>query len=140
MDLEATIQQLQRAAVEFAKGNPAPVKAIFSHRDDVVLANPFGPAVKGWNNVSAALDLASSRFCDGDVTAFETIASYRTDGLACFHEVERWRAKVAGGSDIACFDLRVTSTYRREGDDWKLVLRHADTITTPQPADAVVRR
>src|SRR5690242_15689824 len=70
MDLDYTIQQFQRAAIEFAKGDPAPVKAIFSHRDDVVLANPFGPAVSGWNNVSAALDLASSRFRDGDVTAF----------------------------------------------------------------------
>lgn len=113
---------------------------IFSHRDDVVLANPFGPAVNVWNKVSAALDLASSRFREGDVTAFERVATYRTNELACFQDVERGRAKVAGVHEIASFDLRVTSTYRREGEDWKLVHRHADTITTPQPADAVLRR
>lgn len=140
MDLEHTIRQFQQAAIEFAKGNPEPVKTIFSHRDDVVLANPFGPAVSGWSNVSAALDLASSRFRDGDVTAFERVASYLSDDLACIHEVERWRAKVAGGQDLASFDLRVTSTFRREDGEWKLVHRHADTITTTQPANAVLRK
>ena len=140
MDLEATIQQFQRAAVEFAKGNPEPVKTIFSHRDDVVLANPFGPAVTGWKKVSAALDLASSRFRDGDVTGFERVASYATSDLACIHEVERWRAKVAGRQDLASFDLRVSSTFRRENGEWKLVHRHADTITATQPADAVLRK
>ncbi len=113
MELEQALEHYHAAADEFAKGNPEPVKAVYSRRDDVTLANPFGPAVRGWNQVSEALDYASSRFRDG--------------------EGERWKAKVAGRKDVSPFELRVTSTFRREDDTWKLVHRHADPITTPDP-------
>jgi ketosteroid isomerase-like protein len=35
-------------------------------------------------------------------------------------------------------DPSVTSVFRREGDKWKLVHRHADPITTPRPASSVI--
>ena len=54
-------------------------------------------------------------------------------GLASIHEVERWRAKVAGRTEPSGFDLRVTSTFRHEDDTWKLVHRHADPIGTAHP-------
>ena len=127
-----TIAKFQRAARAFAKGDPEPVKALFSHHDDVVLANPFGPAVRGWQRVSEALDYASSRFRDGDVTSFETVGRYTASDLATIHEVERWQAKVGDDGELSSFDLRVTSTYRREGDAWKLAHRHADPISTPE--------
>jgi ketosteroid isomerase-like protein len=130
-ELDATIEEFQRAARVFAKGDPEPLKVLFSHRDDVVLANPFGPAVRGWRQVSDALDYASSRFRDGDVTSFETVGRYIGSDLATIHEIERWQAKVGDDSQLSSFDLRVTSTYRLEGDGWKVAHRHADPISTP---------
>lgn len=131
--LDSVIEDFQDAAREFAKGNPEPIKALFSHGDDVTLANPFGPAVRGWKSVSEALEYAASRFRDGDVTSFERIASYVGSDVAALHEIERWQAKVGDRDDLASFDLRVSSTYRREGDTWRLVLRHADPITSFDP-------
>jgi ketosteroid isomerase-like protein len=133
MDLEQALEGYHAALDAFAKGNPKPVKAAFSHRDDVTLANPFGPAVRGWNQVSEALDYASSRFGDGEVIDVESIAKYVTPDLASILETERWKAKVAGREDVLPFDLRVTSTFRSEDDTWKLVHRHADPIATPDP-------
>jgi ketosteroid isomerase-like protein len=134
VDLQQAVEQYHQAADEFSRGNSGPVKKVFSHRDDVSLANPFGPAVRGWPQVSGALDYASSRMADGEVTAFERIATYETSELACILEVERWRSRVAAREDVAPFDLRVTSTFRREEEDtWKLVHRHADPISTPDP-------
>ena len=130
-ELEVVIEELQRALRAFAKGDPEPVKAAFSHSDDVVLANPFGPAVRGWQRVADALDYASSRFREGDVTSFETIGRYIGPDLATIHDVERWQAKVGDDDELSSFDLRVTSTYRREGGGWKLAHRHADPIATP---------
>ncbi len=57
MTLDDTVGEFQTAADAFAKGNPEPVKSLFSHADDVTLANPFGPAVRGWEKVSGALDM-----------------------------------------------------------------------------------
>jgi hypothetical protein len=47
MDLREAVEEYHRAADEFSRGNPEPVKALLSDRDDVTLANPFGPAVRG---------------------------------------------------------------------------------------------
>jgi ketosteroid isomerase-like protein len=109
------------------------VKALFSHRDDATLANPFGPPVRGWDQVAEALDYASSRFREGEVASFESIARYEAADLASILEVERWEAKVGGRDEVAPFVLRVTTTFRREDDAWKLVHRHADPISTPDP-------
>ncbi len=128
-NLDGMIDVYHVAADEFSRGDPKPVKALFSEREDVTLANPFGPAVRGSEEVSGALDYASSRFRDGNVS-FERIAIYASPDLATILELERWNAKVGGSEDLAPFDLRVTSTFRREGNAWKLVHRHADPITT----------
>lgn len=140
MQLDEVIEQFHQAATQFAQGDPEPAKAIFSHSADVSLANPWGPPAVGWERVSEALDSAAARFKDGRVTAFDTLTSHVTSDLACLLDIEHWQAKVGGGAEISPFDLRVTSIYRREGDTWTLVHRHADPITTPQPPDAVIRK
>lgn len=71
------------------------MKALYSHREDVTLANSFGPPVRGWEGVSEALDFASGRFSDGEVTGVDTFASYVSSDLACLLEVEKWGAKWA---------------------------------------------
>jgi hypothetical protein len=55
MDLAEVYERFGPAADEFAKGNPEPVKALYSHQDDATLANPFGPAVRGRDEVSRML-------------------------------------------------------------------------------------
>ncbi len=133
MDLHKVQEQLQKALDEFARGNPEPTKKFFSHRDDVILANPFGPAVCGWKQVSDTLDFAASRFRDGEMTEVKTVARYETRELVTVYEIESWKAKVAGRNEITPFELRVTSTWRLEDNDWKLVHRHADPIAKPHP-------
>jgi ketosteroid isomerase-like protein len=134
MDLVEVYEQVWPALNEFAKGNPEPVKALYSHRDDATLANPFGLAVRGWDEVSKALDYASSRFSDGEVVGMERIAEYASADLACILDMEHWRARVGDRKHVEPFDLRVTTTLRREGDEWKIVHRHADPITTIDPS------
>ena len=133
MDLEQVIERYHGAVDEFARGNPDPVKALFSHGDDATLANPFGPPVRGWDQVSDALDYASTRFRDGEVTSFESLARYEGADLASILESEQWESKVGGRDEVTPFVLRVTTTFRQEDDTWKLVHRHADPISTADP-------
>jgi ketosteroid isomerase-like protein len=83
--------------------------------------------------VSDALDYASSRFKEGQVTSVESVARYVAADLASILEVEQWEAKVGGRDEVTPFVLRVTTTFRREDDAWKLVHRHADPISTSDP-------
>lgn len=135
MDLGDTIGEYHRAADEFSRGDPAPVKALYSHRDDVTLANPFvGPPARGWTNVSEALDYASSRFRDGEMSEYKTISRIEEADLAVLLEIEEWKARVGGRDEISPFTLRVTTVFRSEDGAWKLVHRHADPISTPDPS------
>jgi len=133
MDWAEVYEQFDSAADEFAKGNPEGVKALYSHQDDATLANPFGPAVRGWDEVSRMLDYASSRFHDGEFLGAERIAEYVTDELTCMLDVEHWRSRVDDRERVEAFDLRVTTILRREDDGWKIVHRHADPISTLDP-------
>ena len=82
MDFDETMARYHQAANAFAEGDPEPIKALLSDRDDIMLANPFGPAVFGREKVAEALEYAASRFREGEVTAFEAIAKYVTIDLA----------------------------------------------------------
>jgi ketosteroid isomerase-like protein len=135
VEFEEFTQQFKVAVDEFAKGNPEPMKALFSHGEDVTLANPFGPIAKGWDDVSAALTYASSRFRDGEVTAIEHIAEYLGSGdVSCTVDREHWQARVGEREDVGTFELRVSTTLRREDGNWKIVHRHADPITSFDPS------
>lgn len=138
MQLDEVVGQFHQTMNDFAKGDPEPAKAIFSHGEDVSLANPWGPPVVGWERVSKALDSAAARFKDGRVTAVDALTRHVTSDLAVFLDIEHWQAKLGGGDDISPFDLRVTSVFRPEGDTWALVHRHADPVITPRPPDAVL--
>ena len=45
----------------FLKGDPEPTKRVFSHRDDVTLANPYGPPARGWDEVAKVTKHAASQ-------------------------------------------------------------------------------
>jgi ketosteroid isomerase-like protein len=139
-DFDEVVEQYHLALNEFFNGNPEPVKSFFSHRDDVTLANPLvGLPARGWERVAATLEHASSRFTDGQIVGFETLAKYVTPELAYVLLIERDKVKVGGSEDTASSALRVTMIFRPEEGTWKVVHRHADPITTPQPAESVIQ-
>ena len=65
-DVDKLIEQYQLATAEFVKGNPEPYKELFSHREDVSLANPFFPTVRGWDEVAETLERSASLLRDGE--------------------------------------------------------------------------
>ncbi len=137
-DVDELIEQFNLAQGEVVKGNPEPVKRLFSHREDVTLANPFVPPVRGWERVAEVTERAVSQFRDGEIVGYETLEKHVTPELAYVVRVERGEAKVGGREDIVPIALRATMIFRPEEDTWKIVHRHADPITTPRPAESVL--
>jgi hypothetical protein len=50
-DVDRLSEQYHLALDEFLKGNPEPAEKLWSHREDVSLANPYGPPVRGWGRL-----------------------------------------------------------------------------------------
>ena len=141
-EVNELIERYHQALDEFVRGNPEPVKDLFSRRDDVTFANPLvGLPASGWEQVAEALEHASSQFEEGsEIVGIESVSKYVTPELAYVTRIERAKAKVNGREDIAPFALRVTMVFRPEGSTWKVVHRHADPITSPQPAEWVLQQ
>jgi ketosteroid isomerase-like protein len=138
-DVDQLIEQFHLAAGELVKGNPEPVQKLWSHREDVTLANPYGPPVRGWEQVAKTGEHAASQVRDGEFVSAEIIEKNVTPELAYVVEIERAKAKIGGSEDITPFALRVTMFFRPEEGTWKIVHRHADPITTEQAAESVIQ-
>jgi ketosteroid isomerase-like protein len=127
---EQLLQEYHRALHEMVLGNAGVYKAMYSERDDVTLANPFGTIAHGRAAVEARLEVGASHFTDGRATGFDRIASHESGELACLVEIERCESKIAGAGEVTPIALRVTSVFRLEDGAWKLIHRHADPAVT----------
>ena len=138
-DLAEVVDRYHASQRAFVRGDSEPTKELWSRRDDVTLANPLGPPGRGWNAVEKIIDHAASAVRDG-VCESETISGYAGADLAYIVELERWRMKLGNAKEMASGSLRVTTIFRREDGEWKVVHRHADPITSARPLESIVAR
>lgn len=84
--------------------------------------------------VEKRYDWAAARFSsDNDQNQqIETISLVETAQMAYSVEIERSQARI--GNSNAPLALRVTTIFRLESGEWKLVHRHADPLVNVQPA------
>jgi ketosteroid isomerase-like protein len=138
-DYDLPMEDYRRAGLEITNGNSDVYKSLWSRRDDATLANPFGPPVRGWEEVSARLDLAASNYRDGQDYEFENISTVVTRELAYTVEIERIRTRVGGSNELTAIAIRATTVFRRENGAWKVTHRHGDPITSMRPAESVIQ-
>ena len=72
IDFDHAVEKYHLALNEFAKGNPAPAKNLFSQRNDATLGNPL-PRSRV-DRSRSTMEQASSNYRDGDATGLENIA------------------------------------------------------------------
>ena len=140
MDIDQAIEQFQQAGNAFHAGNPEPMLQMFSRRQNVSVANPWSPAVRGRNNVEATVRRARLNYRDGEPVAYEIIAKVVTPELAFIVENERSRAKVGGSQEFSRVALRATVIFRKEANEWRIVHRHADPIVSEQPVESIIQK
>ena len=95
-DVDELIEQYYRAQREFLRGNPSLLRTS-SPIEDVTLANPYGPPVRGFDEVARAVDHAASLRSDGTFVEWQIVAKYVSAELAYVVQIERAEAKVGAG-------------------------------------------
>ena len=139
-DLPQVLARYHEALEAFTRGDSGPLKALYSHADDVCIANPFGPPATGWQAAAETMDRAAMNWRDGRSLGFDRVTDYTTSGLAYLMEIERHEARIGGAVDVAVVTLRVTTILRPEDGTWKIIHRHADPITAARPAASIIQR
>ena len=105
-------------------------KDICSHADDVTIVGGMGGVEKGWERVEKRYEWASSRFSSANDSELqsEIVSLVATPDMAYAVEIERSTVRMAGSNELQQLALRVTTVFRREGGQRKVVHRHADPL------------
>jgi ketosteroid isomerase-like protein len=122
--LDEVLPKLKAADTALHNGDAGVRAGMWSHDDPVSL---FGAAVNatGWQDISATFDWLASRFSDCTRFDCEVVAAGVGTDVAYLVAIEHTTASVGGGAP-SDYSLRVTTIFRREAGDWKIVHRHGD--------------
>ena len=130
-DVARFIAEIEAAQKRFAHGDPGDFKALWSHTPGVTLSGGLGGRIEvGWENVARRLDWASASYADG-LRSWEHVAGEVVGDLAYVVLKEVIEARIAGRSERERQELRVTMVLRRLPEGWRIVHRHADSLTGP---------
>jgi ketosteroid isomerase-like protein len=138
-EVDQLIERFHQVQGEFVKGNPEPVKELWSHAEDVTLNNPLSPPARGWDEVAKTIERAAAPFRDGEFLSAEIVHKHASPEFAYVVEIERGEAKIGAREEITPWALRVTMIFRPEDGEWKVVHRHADPITAPRSAESMIQ-
>jgi len=139
-ELRSAVEGYNAASQAFMNGDPKLLQAGYSHCADVTIFGGFGGYEHGWNEqVEKRLAWAAARFRGGALTS-ENISLIVAPALACNVGLEHLRVQLDGVEGIVNIDLRVTTVFRREDKQWKVVHRHADPLVKVQDSASIVRR
>jgi ketosteroid isomerase-like protein len=126
-DFEQFMKQREHAARAYVNGDAAPVDSISTHSLPATFFHPNGDYEQGAEQVASRYERDASYFEPGGDTGFEILQMAASDGIACWVGFQHATARLKGQPEAIPMRLRVTEIFRREGDEWKLVHRHADS-------------
>lgn len=122
--LTSTMPRLMAAETTLHNGDAAPRVAMWSHEEPVTL---FGAAVTktGWGAIKPVFDWLASDFSNCTSYVCEVLAAGASGDLAYIVGIEHTTASI-GGAGPKSYSIRVTTIFRREAGEWKVVHRHGD--------------
>jgi ketosteroid isomerase-like protein len=132
-DFEQFMRQREEAARAYVNGDPEPLDRISTSAFPATFFSPRGDFVQGAHEVSARYESDVKAFDSGSESTFQVLQMAASDGVAYWVGFQRASVHMRGKAEPVPFNLRVTEVFRREGDGWKLVHRHADPLkSTPE--------
>lgn len=117
---------LKDAEVALHNGDAAPRLAIWSREEPVSVLGAWKSAT-GQEQVRDLFQQLAGTFSDCTSYAYEVLAAEVIGDMAYTTGYEHTQASVNG--EPRTYTLRATQVYRREGGEWRVAHRHADTVT-----------
>lgn len=116
-------------------GDAAPLGHVVVQASPATFFGPGGGHEAGAEKVAARYAKDAGSFAPGGDSHFEILHMAASDGIAYWVGFQRATAYMRGRAEPILFNLRVTEVFRREGDAWKLVHRHADALAAVTEAN-----
>jgi ketosteroid isomerase-like protein len=135
-EVTTALAALRAALAVLTTGDPGPMKALYSHRDDATGFFGWGSYVRGWPELDPRWDWAAAQFVSSSPIRYEELAATASGDLAYVVWLEHSTVQFTGASEAVEVTLRATHVLRREDGVWRLVHRHADALRAQVPPGA----
>jgi len=116
------------AAAAYVSGDPEPLTRLVAREHRATFFSPRGDITAGTEDVASRYNKDAAVFAPGSGNTMETLDSGAGDDVGFWVGRQRSQARIRGQDNPVAFDHRITEIYRREGEEWKLVHRHADSV------------
>jgi len=118
--------QFYAAINKMFTGSIAPIKAVWSHADDVTYMGPTGQFEHGWSTVLKDWEGQAAMKLGGHVKPVEIQVVVGHD-LAVVSDYELGENTNANGK-VEQLKLRATNIFRKENGQWRMIGHHTDPL------------
>src|SRR5262245_39447269 len=129
-DFEQFMKQRHEVARAYVRGDAGPLGRIVTHDFSATFFGPQGGYRQDAAKVWSTYEHDAALFEPGGDSSFEILQMAASEGIAYWVGFQRATVLMHGHSESISINLRVTELFRREGEAWKLVHRHADALTS----------
>jgi NAD(P)H-dependent FMN reductase/ketosteroid isomerase-like protein len=119
--------QRAKIAAAYSSGDASLLDAIVAREGKATFFPPTGGSVSGAVKVARRYDSDAKAFSPGSETKLKVLQA--SQEIAFWTGFQEFDGKIGGHATK--MKLRITEIFRRDGDGWKLIHRHADPASAP---------
>lgn len=126
------MRRREAISTDYINGSADSLLGISTTNDPATFFPPSGARIQSASLINAANEKGALAFGKGSTGCFEILQSSSSSDLGFWTGVQRAEVVMHGKNEPVSMQLRTTEVFRRDGEEWKLVHRHADMLHPKQ--------